>query len=128
MKYKHIILISVLLSLAVVFFLPELSLAQTEIPKAPALPGPKFDPSDPGAKFYHVRKFIPFLTAVFIGFAAMLGFVFLIVAGFKYIISYGNEEAIGNAKKLAMWSLIGLIISLLSYSIVSIFVELNIIT
>ena len=58
----------------------------------------------------YVNFILPYLTL-----AAFVGFV---VAGFFYVTAYGNEEQLGKAKKILIWSAVGLIVVILSFSIV----------
>jgi hypothetical protein len=58
----------------------------------------------------YVNFLLPYLTL-----AAFVGFV---VAGFFYVTAYGNEEQLGKAKKILIWSAVGLIIVMLSFAIV----------
>lgn len=54
---------------------------------------------------------LPYLTL-----AAFLGYV---VAGFYYVTAFGNDEQLQKAKKILIWSSIGLILVILSYAIVN---------
>ena len=60
------------------------------------------------------------LTVVnyFLGFLGLLAVIMIIYGGVQYVISAGQDEAIGNAKKIIMYSLIGLIVILLSFVLV----------
>ena len=60
------------------------------------------------------------LTVVnyFLGFLGLISVIMIIYGGVQYVISAGQDEAIGNAKKIIMYSLIGLIIILLSFVLV----------
>lgn len=53
---------------------------------------------------------LPYLTL-----AAFLGYV---IAGFLYVTALGNDEQMGKAKKILLWSSVGLILVILSYTIV----------
>ena len=55
-----------------------------------------------------------------IGLAFLVSVAFLVLGGFRYITSAGNEETAGKGKKTIINSLIGLVIVILSYVIVSI--------
>ena len=48
----------------------------------------------------------------------------LVIGGFKLITASGNPEKLKQANKLLMWALIGILISLLSYSIIRLVVNL----
>lgn len=111
---------------------PGIALGQVSIPKPDTLPGVKLDfTSEQGkeeAKNFLPNYFAPRLTQIFIGFAGVVAFFALLYAGILYITAYGRDEQLGNAKKIATWSLIGLVIALFSYSIVSIVTQLKLIT
>lgn len=52
-------------------------------------------------------------------FLGLLAVIMVIYGGFTYVSSAGNEEATGNAKKIIMYALIGIVIILLSFVIVN---------
>jgi hypothetical protein len=67
------------------------------------------------------------LTTMFLlivrGFIAILGIwavMFIIIGGFRMITAAGNEETYGQAKKTVTWAVLGLIVAMLSFSIVAI--------
>lgn len=45
---------------------------------------------------------------------------FIIIGGFRYITSAGNEEVAGEAKKTILNAIIGLVIAILSYVIIAV--------
>jgi hypothetical protein len=51
---------------------------------------------------------------------AIWSVIFIIVGGFRMVIAAGNEEAIGAAKKTITWAILGLVIAMLSFSIIAI--------
>jgi disulfide bond formation protein DsbB len=51
-------------------------------------------------------------------FTGALAVIFLIIAGLNYIFAFGKDERIERGKLGVMWSLIGLLMILLSYAIV----------
>jgi len=63
----------------------------------------------------YVNFVLPYLTL-----AAFVGFV---VAGFFYVTAYGNEEQLGKAKKILIWSAVGLILVIASYSIIQLLTQ-----
>lgn len=65
-----------------------------------------------------LRGLVLTIISYFLGFLGLLAVIMIIYGGVTYVISAGNDEAIGNAKKIIMYSLIGLIIILLSFVIV----------
>ncbi|PIQ79242.1 hypothetical protein COV81_02745 [Candidatus Peregrinibacteria bacterium CG11_big_fil_rev_8_21_14_0_20_41_10] len=57
------------------------------------------------------------LTAI--QFAGALAIIFIIIAGFRYVISVGDDEQMGKAKSGLIWAVVALLILILSYAIVS---------
>lgn len=45
--------------------------------------------------------------------------IMLIVGGFRYVLSNGNEKAVGAAKDTILFAIIGIVVALLSYAIVN---------
>jgi hypothetical protein len=63
------------------------------------------------------------LLKIMQGFLVIIGVwsvVFIVLGGFRLVMSQGNEEAVSAAKKTITWAVIGLVIALLSFSIVAI--------
>jgi len=61
-----------------------------------------------------VIKYVNFALPL-LALAAFIGFVY---AGFLYVTAYGGEDQIGKAKKVMTYAVIGLMLVILSYSIV----------
>lgn len=51
-------------------------------------------------------------------FAGALTILFVILAGINYILAFGKDERIEKGKRGIVWSLVGLVLILLSYAIV----------
>jgi len=64
-----------------------------------------------------ILKYVNF-SLPFLALAAFLGFVY---AGFLYVTAYGNDEQLQKSKKVLIYSVAGLIVVILSYSIVQLF-------
>lgn len=64
-----------------------------------------------------LRSLIARVIRIIIGFLGILSVIIVLYAGFKWMTSGGNEETIGEAKKMLIAGLIGLVIILLSYAI-----------
>ena len=62
--------------------------------------------------------FIGNLVSQFLLFAGAITIIFMIVAGANYIFAFGKDQLIEKGKKGMVWSLVGLIIIMLSYAIV----------
>jgi len=101
------------------------------VPKPDTLPGPE-DTQKDGNKLdtrtILTEKLLPKATTGVIGFVSITSFVMLIVAGVRFSVAYGNDEAIGKAKTETIWAIVGLIISLLAYTIVKIVANIDIST
>ena len=57
------------------------------------------------------------VVSYFLGFAGIVFFILLIVAGFKFITSSGDPKALEGAKKTLTSAIAGLIVILISYLI-----------
>ena len=64
-----------------------------------------------------VVKYVNFALP-YLALAAFLGFVY---AGFLYVTAYGNEEQTTKARKVMIYAVIGIVLVILSYSIVQFF-------
>jgi len=97
------------------------------IPKPKTLPGPGTDQQEEGGgvKKWFTETILPTWTTGIVGFVATLSFLMLVISGFRYMTAYGNEETAGSAKKMAIYSLLALLLALFSYTIVSIIVNIN---
>lgn len=110
--------------------LPAIAGAQYQIPKPETLPGQEFnfetEEDKQNAKNYLPNVIAPHFTKGFISFAGIFAFFGLLVSGVLYIMAYGEEGTLTKAKTIAQWSLIGLLISIFSYAIVSIITSIKI--
>lgn len=52
-------------------------------------------------------------------YAAIAAFITFIVSGFMFILGFGSDAAIQRAKKIMIWSVVGLIVILFSFVITS---------
>ncbi len=97
-----------------------------KIPKPDTLPGPDSDKvqDDKGARKILIQDILPKLGIGFIGVAGGFAFLFLIISGIRFLTNYGNEELITKAKNQAIWSVVGLLIAIFAYAIVSIIINL----
>lgn len=66
-----------------------------------------------------LSKIIGNIIKIVLSLLGLVAVVLIIVGGFQWMTSGGNEEKIGNAKKLMGAALIGLIIVILAYAIAS---------
>lgn len=71
-----------------------------------------------------INAFILTVISWLLGIAFGLAVLFLIIGGFMYIMSGGNEEAAEKGKKAVTNAIIGIIIIILSYVIINVIVNL----
>lgn len=99
------------------------------IPKPPFLPGPDTgEQEEQGARNILVNVILPYLGVGIIGFVGGFALIFLIVGSVRLMTAYGNEESIKKGKDQLMYAVIGLVIGLLSYTIVQIIIRLKFLT
>lgn len=95
--------------------------------KPSTLPGPG---GSQQADLGGVRKWftdiiLPGWAKGLVGFVGMLSFLMLVISGIKYMTAYGNDEAASSAKKMIIYSILALLLSIFSYSIVYIIITLR---
>ena len=83
---------------------------------------PGVDGVKPGIDAHALALQIAGITNLVASIAGPFALLSLIVGGVMYMFAAGEEEKIGKAKKLIMWSLIGLVVIYGAFSIVSLFV------
>lgn len=66
-----------------------------------------------------LRGLVLTIINYFLGFLGLLAVIMIIYGGVTYVSSAGKDEAVGNAKKIIMYSIVGIIIILLSFVIVN---------
>ncbi len=62
-----------------------------------------------------INKAIGFVLSIIAGLSILM----IVFAGFMYILSGGNDEKIGTAKGMLMYAVIGLVVALLGFAIVT---------
>lgn len=65
-----------------------------------------------------LRALILTIVNYFLGFLGLLAVIMVIYGGVSYVSSGGKDDAVGKAKKIIMYSLVGIIIILLSFVVV----------
>lgn len=63
------------------------------------------------------------LILLVLGIAGLIAVAFLVFAGFRYITSAGNEDQAEAAKKTIINAIIGIVVIILSYSIVTVVIN-----
>lgn len=95
------------------------------IPKPDFLPGPDEGSSKSDILTYFREKAVPSFVGGFIGIVGLVAFVAMIVSGIQFLTSYGNEERASAAKRTATFAIVGFLIAILAYAIVSIISSLQ---
>jgi hypothetical protein len=67
-----------------------------------------------------VPEIIGALIRILFVLIGLISVIIIIIAGFRMVTASGNEEQLTKAKKAITWAIVGLIVSLLSFSIVAI--------
>lgn len=89
-----------------------------KIPEISTLPGPsEGNVSQVGT--YVQQSFLPRIGLTIVSIAVFASVAFIIFGTIQLLTAYGDDEKISTAKKTLTFAVIGLIITLLSYAIVS---------
>lgn len=99
---------------------------RTIIPKPDLLPGPdEAEQEGEGVENILVDTILPYYAVGLVGFVGILSVIFLLIAGVRFATAYGNDESIQKAKDQAKYALIGLLLALLSYTIIRIITNIK---
>lgn len=74
-------------------------------------------------EFTSIGGFLAQIIDIMIGFGAVAALFGLIFAGYKYITSQGNPEAVGSAKNSALYAIVGLIVILIAVLFINFFLD-----
>lgn len=99
-------------SYAVVLLVQNTFASNQKISSAPGISGAK-----QGAPS-HVGDILRGVFDLLLVFAGAVAVLFLILGGYRYVTSAGNEERAEQAKKTILYAVIGLIVTFLAYSLV----------
>ncbi|PIQ79019.1 hypothetical protein COV81_03595 [Candidatus Peregrinibacteria bacterium CG11_big_fil_rev_8_21_14_0_20_41_10] len=66
-----------------------------------------------------IRALAQLLLNYLLGFLGLIAVIFIIYAGFLYVTAAGEDDNIGKAKKIIMYSIVGIIVILASAAIVN---------
>lgn len=69
-------------------------------------------------------EILPAALKGLVGFVAICSTIVLMIGGIMFLTAYGNDEKITTAKKAITWGIVGLLITIFSYAIVKIIVNL----
>ena len=65
-----------------------------------------------------ISELIMAVINIILALAGLIAVLVLIIGGFRYVTSFGNEEAVGAAKKMIINALLGIIIIILAFVVV----------
>lgn len=66
-----------------------------------------------------LRELVLRMVNYFLTFLGVIAVIMIIYGGVTYVTAAGKDEAVGNAKKIIMYALVGIIIVLLSFALVN---------
>lgn len=94
----------------------------TPLIRPSTLPGPedKGEIDGGGNRSFLVDVLLPRFGVILIGMVGATALLFIIIGGVRFVMVYDNEEAIDKARKQVTYGIIGLLLALLSYTIVRI--------
>jgi len=95
------------------------------IPKPAYIPGVEITSPNQERKLL-TSSIIPRLAIAVIGFSGVIALLVLLWAGVRMLIAWGNDEEYTKAKDQILYAIIGLVISLLSYTIVKAIINFKI--
>lgn len=127
---KKILIFLTILALLSTMLLPLLTgMAQAtdipSIPQADFLPGPTQGRSGSIVQDYVLNKGIPKAMNIGIGLLGIAAFLGLLVSAIQMLTAYGKEDQINRAKTNIRYSLLGFLLTILAYGIVSIIISLS---
>ncbi|TSA44793.1 hypothetical protein D4R52_03675 [bacterium] len=70
--------------------------------------------------FTNFKEVLVLIINILLYFSGAIAVIFLVIGGYKYVASRGNEEAMESAKKTISSAVIGIVIILMAYAIVTI--------
>lgn len=71
-----------------------------------------------------LKEMLLYITASFLRIIPIAAVLFIIVGGYQIMMSSGNEEMLLRGKRTVTWAILGLVVALLSFSIVAIVANL----
>lgn len=116
------LLIALLSPIAIVNAAGNNDFRPTPLIRPDTLPGPddKGEINEKGNRSFLVDILLPRFGVILIGMVGATALLFIIIGGVRFVMIYDNEEAIDKAKKQVTYGIVGLLVALLSYTIVRI--------
>lgn len=70
-------------------------------------------------------RLLPTITTIVVGASAGASVLFIIIGAIQMLTAYGNDEKISKGKQTITYAIVGLVIAILSYAIVTIISSIN---
>jgi hypothetical protein len=109
--------------LKIVSYLSSLSLLVAAKASAQGLVAPAKPSNLPGGASDTATDILVKIINLGLGVVGIIAVGFIILGGFRYITSAGNEEAAESGKKMITNAIIGLVIIILSYTIITVIIN-----
>ncbi len=94
----------------------------SSIPKPEFLPGPEEDVEASETQDYVLNVTIPRVINIGIGVLGIAAFIGILFSAIQMLTAYGNEDKLNKAKTNLRYALIGFVVIILSYAIISVVV------
>ncbi|MCK9186576.1 pilin [Candidatus Gracilibacteria bacterium] len=99
----------------------------TYIPRPDNLPGPETtEQTTIGTRQLLTERILPRFAIGLIGMTGGFALLMIVIGGVRYLTAYGNDEAAGKGKTQIIYGIVGMIVALLAYTIVTVITNLNI--
>ncbi len=72
------------------------------------------------AQYCSVSGTIPIVINILLGFLGIISVFFIILGGYRMVVSNGNEENFVKGRQTVLYAIIGLLVALFAYAIVTI--------
>lgn len=93
------------------------------IPRPPNLPGPEATET---TRTKLVDTILPRFAVGMIGMTGGIALLMIVIGGVRYLTAYGNDEAAGKGKNQIIYGIVGMIVALLAYTIVTAVTNINV--
>ncbi len=67
-----------------------------------------------------IYETVGYAISLLIQYTAVIAVIMVMIGGIMYLVSGGEEEKISRAKKVITWALIGVVVSVMAYSVIEI--------
>lgn len=67
----------------------------------------------------NLTAFIGTIINLMLGVVGVAAVIMLIIGGFRYVFSQGNEKAVSGAKDTILYAIIGIVVAILAFAIVN---------